>query len=507
MDRLEIQQRASELETTIDLVQLLNEIKEDALGEKAHSFQLKQITYYCNPCRKSVRRYINFTIPKKNGGERVISAPVRGLKSILFSLNTMLQALYEPSPYAMGFAPGRSVVDNAKKHIGQRYIYNIDLKDFFPSIDKSRVWKRLTLPPFNFDSKIADVIAGLCTMHIEENGKDRFVLPQGAPTSPILTNAICDTLDRRLAAVARRFGLRYSRYADDITFSSMHYVYSENGAFISALKEVVASQNFIINEKKSRLQILGKRQEVTGIIVSDKINVSRKYAREIKTLLHIWDKFGYLAACKSFTKARSSDAVQQKNISSPKLEAVIAGKLQYMKMVKGANDAVYQTLQAKFDNLLSKMKKIEFSSDGQEITYHAMLTRKEFEDLMDAQIIIDAGNKTVSFEQNNRKQSIAISKNITEERLSQLAASDNDSVVWKDYRISLCSNRNVQFYMLHKCFNKKKQSYDNVRLTDIDNIFTYRKLSPMKHSVIANKKDSSNILKRIGRCVKRFLIG
>lgn len=128
MERLDIQQRAAQLETTSDLVQLLNEIKEDALGEKTHSFQLKQITYYCNPRRTSVRRYINFTIPKKSGGERVISAPVRGLKSILFSLNTMLQALYEPSPYAMGFTPGRSVVDNAKKHIGQRYIYNIDLK-------------------------------------------------------------------------------------------------------------------------------------------------------------------------------------------------------------------------------------------------------------------------------------------------------------------------------------------------------------------------------------------
>lgn len=506
MERLEIQQRATELESTTDLVQLLNEIKESALGEKAHSFQLKQITYYCNPCRKSVRRYINFTIPKKNGGERVISAPVRGLKSILFSLNTMLQALYEPSSYAMGFAPGRSVVDNAKKHIGQRYIYNIDLKDFFPSIEKSRIWKRLTLPPFNFDSKIADVIAGLCTMHIEENGKDRFVLPQGAPTSPILTNAICDTLDRRLAAVARRFGLRYSRYADDITFSSMHYVYSENGAFISTLKEVVASQNFIINEKKSRLQILGKRQEVTGIIVSDKINVSRKYAREIKTLLHIWDKFGYLAACKSFTKARSKEAVQE-NIGTPKLEAVITGKLQYMKMVKGVDDAVYQTLQAKFDNLLSKMKKIAFSSDGQEITYHAILTRAQFEKEMRTQIIIEADSNTVSFEQNNRKRSIAISKNITEEILSQLATNDKDSVIWNDYRISLCSNRNVQFYMLHKCFNKKKQSCDNVRLADIDNIFTYRKLSSEERDITADKKDSSNILKRIGRCVKRFLIG
>ena len=91
--------------------------------------------------------------------------------------------------------------------------------------------------------------------------------------------------------------------------------------------------------------------------------------------------------------------------------------------------------------------------------------------------------------------------------MSQLATNDKDSVIWNDYRISLCSNRNVQFYMLHKCFNKKKQSCDNVRLADIDNIFTYRKLSSEKRDITADKKDSSNILKRIGRCVKRFLIG
>ena len=105
------------------------------------------------------------------------------------------------------------------------------------------------------------------------------------------------------------------------------------------------------------------------------------------------------------------------------------------------------------------------------------------------------------------KHPVVISKNITSETLSQLAINDKDSAAWSDYRISLCSNRNVQFYILHKCFNKKKQSCDNVRLADIDNIFTYKKLSSEKRSSIADKKDSSNILKRVGRCVKRFLIG
>lgn len=451
MERVEIQAKVLKMETIFDLVHLLNEIKVDALGDKAHSFQIKQITYYCNPKNKSVKRYINFTIPKKSGGERVISAPVRGLKSILFSLNTLLQALYEPSKCVMGFVPGRSVVDNAKIHIGQRYIYNIDLKDFFPSIDKSRVWKRLTLPPFNFSSNIAHTIAGLCSMRIEENGVERFVLPQGAPTSPILTNAICDTLDRRLAALAKRFGMRYSRYADDITFSSMHYVYGKEGNFIKELHRIISGQNFTINDKKTRLQILGSRQEVTGIIVSDKINVTQQYAREIKTLLHIWDRYGYMAACESYAKSHHIKKDGSRRASSPKLESVIAGKLQYMKMVKGTEDAVYLTLQTKFNTLVKSIKKIEFAIGGRDIAYLQTMTCEQFRKEKLADISIDTENKVAYYEIGDQKHNIVISRSISEDILSQLATGSANDEIWSKYRISLCENNNLQFYMLHKC--------------------------------------------------------
>ena len=253
MERDEIRTAAQTINNIEDLRRLLNRVKREALGDKTHPFQLKQITYYCNPRRTSVRRYINFSIPKKSGGERVISAPVPGLKSILFSLNTILQALYEPSKHAMGFVPGRSIVDNANIHLGQNYIYNIDLKDFFPSVDKSRIWKRLTLPPFGFSSEVADVIAGLCTMRLEVEGEEqvRYVLPQGAPTSPTLTNIICAKLDRQLGLLAKKNGMRYSRYADDITFSSMHYAYAQDGEFMRELNDIIAQNRFTINEKKS----------------------------------------------------------------------------------------------------------------------------------------------------------------------------------------------------------------------------------------------------------------
>ncbi len=189
----------------------------------------------------------------------------------------------------MGFTEGRSVVTNAQKHIGHNYVFNTDLKDFFPSIDKSRVWKRLQLAPFNFTSDVAHVFAGLCSMKGKRLKGDveevAMFLPQGAPTSPIITNMICDRLDHRLAGLAKRFGLTYTRYADDITFSSPHYVYAKDGEFMSELKRVIEGQNLTINEKKTRLQKRGGRQEVTGIVVSNRINVTQKYIRDIRFLL------------------------------------------------------------------------------------------------------------------------------------------------------------------------------------------------------------------------------
>lgn len=505
MERFEIQQYASELENRQDLVDLLNEIKRAALGDKYHSFQEKQIAYYCNPKRTDCIRYINFTIPKKSGGERTISAPVRGLKSILFSLNTLLQALYEPSKYAMGFAPGRSVVDNAKLHIGQRYIYNIDLKDFFPSIDKSRVWKRLTLPPFNFNSDIAHTIAGLCTMRIVEEGKERFVLPQGAPTSPILTNAICDTLDRRLGAVAKRFGLRYSRYADDITFSSLHYVYGKDGEFIKELHRIIKEQNFTINESKTRLQSLGYRQEVTGVIVSDKINVCQEYVREIKTLLHIWDKYGYMAACNSYAKSHHIKKDGTRRASSPKLELVIAGKLQYMKMVKSAEDAVYLNLQTKFNTLVKSIKKVEFAIGGRDIAYLQTMTREQFRKEKLVDITIDAENKDAYYEIGDQRYNVIISRSISEGILLQLATCSANDECWNKYRISLCENNNVQFYMLHKCFKERKvEAKTDIKLEDIENIFTYLESNSYENKKTKTiDKKSSNIFERVIRWIRR----
>ena len=360
MDKTEIAKYARRMADKNDLLALLNRIKRDYLLErgiieKFYPFTMKHINYYCNP-NNTCHRYKQFEIKKKTGGIRLITAPkTQNFTLLLRCVNEIFKSIYTPSKYAMGFAEGRSVVTNADVHKGHNYILNLDLKDFFPSIEQARVWKRLQIKPFNFPQPIANILAGLCAMKNQrtmEDGtiKNFYVLPQGAPTSPIITNMICDKLDHRLAGLAHRFGLHYTRYADDITFSSMHNVYQANSEFNNELKHIIETQRFFINEKKTRLQKIGGRQEVTGIIVSDKLNVSQKYVRNIRNLLYIWDRYGYnVAYAKFFQKYKTEKGhVKQGN---PDLINVLCGKLTYLKMVKGENDSVYKRLQEKFEKL------------------------------------------------------------------------------------------------------------------------------------------------------------
>ena len=347
MEKNEIIKRVAELQNKEDLLLLLNDIVRDELRkDDTFSFSMKQLTYYSNP--NNVRgRYRHFSIPKKSGGKRNIAAPSKGLGHILYYVNVILKAIYQPSDYAMGFVEGRCVVDNAVRHIGQNYVFNTDIENFFPSIDQPRVWKRFQLKPFKFKQPIANLLAGLCCIKEKnEDGTFKYVVPQGASTSPLITNAICDTLDRRLSGLAHRFNLHYSRYADDITFSSMHNVYQNGGKFRTELERIIKDQNFKMNETKTRLQKRGQRQEVTGLTVSNKVNISTAYVAEIRNLLHIWEKYGYNEVYKRFyPKYKESKGHVKKG--EPLLENVLYGKLQYLKMVKGYKDPVYASLQTR----------------------------------------------------------------------------------------------------------------------------------------------------------------
>lgn len=454
MERFEIKRAALCMRDTSDLRSLLNRVKRDALGDKAHPFHLRQITYYSDPRRTDVVRYKSFTIPKKSGGVRAISAPVAGLKSILTSLNTILQAVYEPTRYAMGFVEGRSVVDNARVHLGQNYVFNIDLEDFFPSIDKSRVWKRLTLPPFNFPSELADVVAGLCTMRVEAEGvgeKPRYVLPQGAPTSPTISNIICEKLDRRLAGLAKRFGAKYSRYADDITFSSMTYIYSADGEFMAELRRIIADNRFTLNEKKTRLQKVGQRQEVTGLVLSDRVNVARTYTRELRTMLHIWDKYGSLKANVCLMRARNKKPMYRHKWGKPSLDAIVRGKLNYLKMVKGEKDSTYRNLYEIFEKCHSIDKECYESDDSRYGGLSYLSTMDLWGFGMTFGTLVEynpGGSPELFFLWGDYKCPVSVSRNVPVAKLFE--KTEGAISMWHNYELSLCDDGSTRFFLLHR---------------------------------------------------------
>ena len=352
-----IKAQFAQLRSKEDLLSLLNYAKKIVYGPEAIPFELRHLTYHANPVNNP-SRYKSFVIKKKSGGERIIHAPCTGLKSLLKCLNCILTAVFDPHPAAKGFVTGLSIVDNAAKHTGKRFVYNMDLKDFFPGIERGRIVKRLQTPPFNLNSKLAVIIAGLCchTMEVERFTDNvwqtvtRNVLPQGAPTSPIMTNIICQRLDKRLAGAARKYGAVYTRYADDITFSSGRNIFSKGSHLITEVTRIIADQNFTVNAKKTRLQSFGYRQEVTGLVINEKVNVKRRYILEIRLLLHLWEKLGFAATEAVFHERYRKDKGHVKK-GTASMIAVLGGKLDFLKMVRGSDDLIYQRLNSKYMQL------------------------------------------------------------------------------------------------------------------------------------------------------------
>jgi RNA-directed DNA polymerase len=343
------------IETKKDLVKLLNIANNLMYGQECKPFRLKSLTYYANPelCK---RRYQTFVLKKKSGKERIINAPNKGLKSILRALNYVMHCLYEPHPSVTGFTKDKSIVDNAKVHVGQFYVYNLDLKDFFHGFDRKWVKYGFSSQPFNLSGspekeEIAFLLACLCTHPFEINGEVRTVLPQGSPTSPSITNILCAKLDRRLTGLAKRFGANYTRYADDITFSApINFVVKKD--FQDELFRIIQDdQKLIINPDKTRLQKAGYKQEVTGLLVNEKVNVHRRYIKQIRMWIYYWEKYGYDKALQLFRRDYKLDKGHVKH-GTPSLANVLDGKLEYLKMVKGMEDTTYKGLKDRFDLLV-----------------------------------------------------------------------------------------------------------------------------------------------------------
>lgn len=389
MEKSEIQHRVKSIKSLEDFARLLNDIKTDEFGTTKYQVSESQLRHF-SIVKIVPNRYKTFQIRKKSGGLREINAPCYQLSILLYLINILLKAIYTPKSCVTGFAEGRSIVMNASMHTGHHYVFNIDLENFFPSIPQARVWARLQLDPFNFSTEVASVVAGLCC-HTNAEGTQN-VLPQGAATSPLLTNAICDKLDRRMLGVARKFGLHYSRYADDMTFSSMHNVYQEDSEFRNGIKRIIEEQGFKMNDKKTRLLRDGQRQEVTGLTVNENVNLTKKYIRDLRCILHIWEKEGYGKAYAYFYPFYKKEKGYIKK-GEPVMENVIGGKLNYMRMVKGEGNAAYKKLLNRF-NKLQQIVYVDNETDkGNSYIYVHSYAMKDFEENFHTSISLEVSSK------------------------------------------------------------------------------------------------------------------
>ena len=350
-DRLRYQ--TLQLQDIHDVLALLNELKSEH-GEGDHLFTLNQLHAYANISYSKRRKFKTFRIPKKSGGVRTISAPVNShYLYLLRYINQMLQSVYSAPRCATGFIRNKSVVTNAKFHVGKAYVYNTDLKDFFLRISRKQVCEALQQPPFNWPFNVAYLIASICCMNSQTedvSSPEKYCLPQGAPTSPILTNIVCLDLDREITEISKKRDIIYSRYADDMTFSCDRDAFGVNSRFIRDLKHILYTHKLKQNTRKTRLQHRGMRQEVTDLMVSEKVNVQRSYISNLRNLFYIWENYGKEAAARSFATVYKRTHKDIKHV--PNMVNVVYGKLMYLKMVKGDTDPIYLKLFDKYTSLI-----------------------------------------------------------------------------------------------------------------------------------------------------------
>lgn len=242
--------------------------------------------------------YHSFTLPKKTGGERLISAPMPRLKRAQYWVLDNILAKVPAHDAAHGFLAGRSIVSNAAPHAGHDVVINLDVKDFFPSIAFGRI--KGVFRHLGYGEAMATLLALLCSENRAQawqvDGEKLFVggkarervLPQGAPTSPMLTNLLCRRLDRRLLGLARQLGFVYTRYADDLTFSASGEAARDNvGRLLGRVRWILRDEGFTPHPDKERVMRKGRRQEVTGLVVNaDKPGVSRETRRRLRAALH-----------------------------------------------------------------------------------------------------------------------------------------------------------------------------------------------------------------------------
>ena len=326
------------------------------------------------------RRYKQFAIPKSNGGLRIISEPIDSLKEVQRLLLLILERSYEPLGNSHGFISRRSILTNANPHVRKPWVFNTDIEKFFPTIRMERIKQVLsdmrlkflldvsgnqnavTFKEVRLSVEIVSLLANLCCFRKVEGSDDPeswYGLPQGAPTSPILSDMVARKMDEDILSFCAERGVEYTRYADDLSFSPLdpkdYFGYkqlivgrvSKTPGPCTELKEIINSHGFRINAKKNKLFCGKSCKQVTGLSVNEFPNVPRKVIRSIRQDLYLWDKHGH---------DRANDIIhERKNYRHKKcpkrLKNMLHGKLMFLSMVRGKGDPVYLRFVRRFQEL------------------------------------------------------------------------------------------------------------------------------------------------------------
>jgi RNA-directed DNA polymerase len=270
--------------------------------------------------------YVRFSVPKKSGGTRELAAPHRTLARCQEWILANILAKVAVHNAAHGFVAGRSTVTNAAAHVGQRVVVNLDLREFFPTITFPRV--RGIFQQLGYSPAAATILALLSTESPRRTvvyaGQKFFAatgpraLPQGASTSPALSNLVARRLDSRLSGISGKLGWTYTRYADDITFSSSaEDADAKVGYLLARVRHIAQDEGFAVNEKKTRIQRRKTAQSVTGLVVNDRVAVPRQIVRRLRSILH---------------RARREGLAAQNRRGHANFEGYVQGMIAYVSM-------------------------------------------------------------------------------------------------------------------------------------------------------------------------------
>lgn len=296
--------------------------------------------------KKIPHYYKSFDIPKKNGDSRKICAPRKSLKILQDKLNKIFNLAYKPDVAAHGFVENRGILTNASKHLRKKYVLNFDLEDFFNCINFGRV-RGVLKAFFGMSDTAATTIANICCYN--------NVLPQGAPTSPIISNMVCFKLDKEMRNLAKQYGCDYSRYADDLTFSTTRNVFPNAIAHLEAgvvkfgpkLMSILVTNGFTINIKKNRLHSSLQNLSVTGITVNKKTNVERNYVKKIRAILRCLETNPLVTAQQIF----ESKLPPVKKGETKDILQVVRGMITHVGYVRGKQDPIYEKLARRYNNI------------------------------------------------------------------------------------------------------------------------------------------------------------